>query len=225
MQHNAGHPPNRAPQPRLNMPRDIHSEAILQFALQAEWARWLAAHHAGSAGVWLRHAKKGAPASTVSYAEALEVALCFGWIDSQKKSDNAHYFLQRWSPRGARSIWSKVNRDKALGYIETGYMQPAGLAEIERARRDGRWDAAYDPASRSEIPPDLQAALDALPGAEAFLATVSAQNRYAVLFSLQTAKKPETRARRVAEFAQMLARGETFYPHKPHNPRKTKAKA
>ena len=205
------------------MPNNIHSEAILQFALQAEWAQWLAAHHAGSAGVWLRHAKKGAPASTVSYAEALEVALCFGWIDSQKKSDNAHYFLQRWSPRGARSIWSKVNRDKALGYIQTGYMQPTGLAEIERARRDGRWDAAYDPASRSEIPPDLQAALDALPGAEAFLATVSAQNRYAVLFRLQTAKKPETRAKRVAQFAQMLARGETFYPHNPNNPRKTKA--
>lgn len=196
---------------------DINTEATLQFTLQAEWAQWLSANHAGSTGVWLRHAKKGAPVSTISYAEALEVALCFGWIDSQKRSDNEHFFLQRWSPRGARSPWSKVNREKALGYIQTGFMQPSGLAEIERARKDGRWDAAYDPPSQAKVPADLQAAMDALPGAAEFFATVSAQNRYAVLFRIQGAKKPETRARRVAEFAQMLARGETFYPHKPQN--------
>ncbi|MDB5963980.1 MAG: bacteriocin-protection protein [Polaromonas sp.] len=191
------------------------TEDILQFGLQAEWAQWLVAHHDSSRGVWLRHSKKGAPAPTVSYAETLEVALCFGWIDSHKKSDDAHYFLQRWSPRGARSIWSQVNRDKALGYIQSGHMQPAGLAEIERARRDGRWDAAYEPASRAGIPPDLQAALAALPGAAAFFAKLSAQNRYAVLFRIQTAVKPETRAQRVAHFAQMLARGETVYPQSP----------
>ncbi|MFI5446324.1 YdeI family protein [Polaromonas sp. UC242_47] len=190
------------------------NKTTLQFALQAEWAQWLAAHHADSAGIWLRHAKKGAPKSTLSHAEALEVALCFGWIDSQRKGESEHYYLQRWSPRGAKSIWSKINREKALAYIQSGHMQPSGLAEIERARKDGRWDAAYDPASRAEIPPDLQAALDALPGAEKFFATVSAQNRYAVLFRVQTAKKPETRARRIAQFAQMLARGETVYPQR-----------
>jgi uncharacterized protein YdeI (YjbR/CyaY-like superfamily) len=187
-------------------------ESILQFSLQAEWAQWLAAHHADTASVWLRHAKKGAPTPTVTNPEALEVALCFGWIDSQRNSESEHYYLQRWGPRGARSIWSRVNKDKALGYIQTGHMQPAGLAEIERARKDGRWDAAYEPASAAQIPPDLQAALDALPGATGFFGTLSAQNRYAVLFRLQTAKKPETRARRIAQFAQMLARGETFYP-------------
>jgi uncharacterized protein YdeI (YjbR/CyaY-like superfamily) len=188
------------------------TEATLQLALQAEWAQWLAQHHASSKGVWLRHAKKGAPTVTVTNPEALEVALCFGWIDSQRKSESTHYYLQRWSPRGARSIWSKVNRDKALGYIQTGFMQPAGLAEIERARKDGRWEAAYDPASKAQIPPDLQAALDARPGAATFFASVSAQNRYAVLFRLQTAKKPETRARRIETFANMLARGETLHP-------------
>lgn len=190
----------------------IDKEEILQFALQAEWAQWLDKHHSDSTGVWLRHAKKGAPVATLSYAEALEVALCFGWIDSQKRTDNEHFFLQRWSPRGARSPWSKVNRDKALGYIKTGFMQPAGLAEIERARKDGRWDAAYDPPSQAKVSADLQAALDALPGAAEFFATVSAQNRYAVLFRVQGTKKPETRARRIAQFAQMLARGETVYP-------------
>lgn len=194
------------------MPSSIDNEATLQFALQAEWAQWLDKHHADSGGVWLRHAKKGAPVSTLSYVEALEVALCFGWIDSQKQTDNEHFFLQRWSPRGARSIWSQVNREKALAYIRSGHMQPSGLAEIERARKDGRWDAAYEPASRAQVPADLQAALDAHPGAVDFFATLSAQNRYAVLFRVQGAKKPETRARRIARFAQMLARGETVYP-------------
>lgn len=194
------------------MPTSIDKEATLQFALQAEWAQWLDKHHADATGVWLRHAKKGAPVGTISYAETLEVALCFGWIDSQKRTDNEHFFLQRWSPRGTRSPWSKVNRDKALAYIQSGHMQPAGLAEVERARKDGRWDAAYDPPSQAKMPADLQAAFDAHPGASDFFATVSAQNRYAVLFRVQGAKKPETRARRIAQFAQMLARGETIYP-------------
>lgn len=189
-----------------------NGEAILHLTLQAEWAQWLDKHHTQAAGVWLRHAKKGAPSATVSYAEALEVALCFGWIDSQKNAESEHFFIQRWSPRGARSIWSQINKDKVMAYIQSGHMQPAGMAEIERARADGRWDAAYEPASKAEIPPDLQAALDAHPGAAAFFSTVSAQNRYAVLFRIQTARKPETRARRIEQFAQMLARGETVYP-------------
>jgi uncharacterized protein YdeI (YjbR/CyaY-like superfamily) len=187
-------------------------EEVLQFPHQAGWAQWLAANHDASTGVWLRHAKKGNPEPSVTYAEALEVALCFGWIDSRKKSDGELHFLQRWSPRGPKSIWSQVNRDSALRYIAQGRMQPAGLAEVERAQRDGRWDAAYAPASRATVPPDLQAALEAHPGAAEFFATLSAQNRYSVLFRIQSAKKPETRAARIEQFAQMLARGETVHP-------------
>ncbi len=186
-------------------------EAILHFRYQAEWALWLDKNHGGKA-VWLRHAKKGAPSATVTNPEALEVALCFGWIDGQRNAESEHFYLQRWCPRSPRSPWSRINRDKALGYIQSGHMQPAGLAEIEKARQDGRWDAAYEPASQAQIPPDLQAALDAYAGAAEFFAGVSAQNRYAVLLRIQTAKKPETRAKRIAGFAQMLARGETVYP-------------
>lgn len=187
-------------------------DAPRAFASQAAWARWLAEHHAGSRGLWLRHAKKGAPESTVSYQEALEVALCFGWIDGQKKADDQHYWLQRWTPRSARSIWSQVNRAKALRYIEEGKMQPSGLAEVERAQRDGRWDAAYAPASSIQVPPELEAAFDAHPGAREFFATLNSQNRYAMLFRIHTAKKPETRARHVANYAAMLARGEMLHP-------------
>lgn len=190
---------------------DGENTAPMHFASQAEWALWLARHH--NSAVWLRHAKKAAPLPLVSYAEALEVALCFGWIDDIKKSIDAHYWMQRWTPRKPGSIWSKVNRENALRYIEEGKMQPAGLAAIERARADGRWEAAYDPASNSTIPPDLQAAFDAHPGAAEFSATVNAQNRYAVLFRVQTAKKPESRARRISQFADMLAHGETIYPN------------
>ncbi|NHZ90311.1 bacteriocin-protection protein [Massilia sp. CCM 8733] len=182
------------------------------FSSQAAWAQWLAEHHAGSRGLWLRHAKKGAPEPTVSYQEALEVALCFGWIDGQKKAEDQHYWLQRWTPRGARSIWSQVNRAKALACIAEGKMQPAGLAEVRRAQQDGRWDAAYAPASSAQVPPDLEAAFDAHPGARAFFATLNSQNRYAMLFRIQTAKKPETRARHIANFAAMLARGEMLHP-------------
>ncbi|MCC6071782.1 YdeI family protein [Massilia sp. GCM10020059] len=188
------------------------SSTAMHIGSQAEWAQWLAQHHDKSAGVWVRHARKGAPEASVSHPEALEVALCFGWIDALKKSAGDHYWAQRWTSRKPGGIWSKVNRDSALRYIDEGKMQPAGLAAIERARADGRWDAAYEPASKSGVPPDLQAAFDAHPGAAEFFATVSAQNRYAVLFRIQTAKKPETRARKIAQFASMLARGETIYP-------------
>jgi uncharacterized protein YdeI (YjbR/CyaY-like superfamily) len=191
------------------MPADSDS---LLFPSQAAFAHWLAAQHRTCDGVWLRHAKKGAPEPSVSYQEALEVALCFGWIDGQKRSLDAHHYLQRWSPRRARSLWSKVNRDKVLRYIEEGKMQPAGLAEIERARQDGRWDAAYDSASTATVPADLQAAFDRHPGAAAFFAGLTSQNRYAVLFRVQTAKKAETRAKKVEEYAAMLARGETVHP-------------
>jgi uncharacterized protein YdeI (YjbR/CyaY-like superfamily) len=196
------------------MPDLQPGEQPLRCSHQAEWAQWLAAHHASNKGVWLLHAKKGNPDSTVSYAEALEVALCFGWIDSQKKSHDELHFLQRWTPRSAKSIWSKVNRENALRYIEQGKMQPAGLAEVERAKADGRWDAAYDRASEAKVPPDLQAALDADPAAAAFFGKLSAQNRFAILFRLQGAKKPETRAARLEKFVGMLARGETIHPQR-----------
>ena len=184
----------------------------LHFDSQAALAQWLAGHHDTSSGVWLRHAKKGAPLPSVTYQEALEVALCFGWIDGQRKGLDEHFYLQRWTPRRARSIWSKVNREKALRYIEEGRMQPSGLAEVERARRDGRWEAAYDSVSQAKAPPDLEAAFARHPGAAEFFATLTSQNRYAVLFRIQTAKKPETRARRIARFGAMLARHETVYP-------------
>ena len=190
---------------------DAQDDSML-FTCQGAFAQWLEAHHASLDGIWLRHAKKGAPTPSVTYQEALEVALCFGWIDGQKRSLDAHHYLQRWTPRRARSLWSKVNCAKVFGYIEDGKMQPSGLAEIERAKKDGRWDAAYDPASSATVPPDLQAAFDAHPGAEAFFATLNSQNRYAVLFRVQTATTPQARARKVQQFAAMLARGETVHP-------------
>src|SRR5471032_1495364 len=166
---------------------------MMLFPSQGAFAHWLATHHDGSDGVWLQHSKKGAPVPSVSYQEALEVALCFGWIDGQKRSLDAHHYLQRWTPRRPRSLWSKVNRDKVLRYIEEGKMQPAGLREIENARADGRWDAAYDSSSTATVPDDLQAAFARHPGAAEFFAGLNAQNRYAVLFRVQTAKKAETR--------------------------------
>jgi uncharacterized protein YdeI (YjbR/CyaY-like superfamily) len=187
------------------------TEEILTFESQGAFAQWLDENHDRSDGVWVRHAKKGTTEPTVTHDEALEVALCFGWIDAIRKAYDSQFFIQRWTPRRARSIWSKINKERALRYIEQGIMQPSGLAEVERAQEDGRWDAAYDSVKEAQVPPDLQAAFDAHPGAEAFFKTVSSQNRYAVLFRIQTAKKAETRARRIAQFAEMLARGETIY--------------
>jgi len=157
-------------------------------------------------------AKKDSGIASVNHPEALEVALCYGWIDGQRKAEDDKYFLQRFTPRTLRSTWSKINRDKALKLIEEGRMQPAGLAEVDRARSDGRWDAAYDAQSVATVPPDLQAALNANPKAAAFFAKLDSRNRYAVLFRTQGAKKPETRARRIAQFVEMLAKGEKIHP-------------
>jgi uncharacterized protein YdeI (YjbR/CyaY-like superfamily) len=184
---------------------------IILFGDQAAWAEWLDEHHADSPGAWLRLAKKGAPYASVSYAEALDVALCYGWIDSQKKTFDNHSFLQKFGPRGARSIWSKINRDKIQALTEAGRMKPAGILAVESAKADGRWDAAYDPASTATVPDDLQAALDANPRAKEFFATLNGANRYAVLFRVQTAKKPETRAKRIATLVEMLERNEKIH--------------
>ena len=178
----------------------------------AAWERWLKRHHAAAAGVWIRMAKKASGIASIDHPAALEVALCYGWIDGQRKGDGEQYFLQRFTPRTPRSTWSKINRDKALKLIDEGRMQPAGLAEVERARADGRWDAAYDAQSVATVPPDLQAALDANRKAAAFFAKLDSRNRYAVLFRTQGAKKPETRAKRIAQFVEMLAKGEKIHP-------------
>jgi uncharacterized protein YdeI (YjbR/CyaY-like superfamily) len=191
--------------------RVVHAEP-LECADAAAWNRWLEQHHASAAGVWLRMAKKGCGVASVDYPQALEEALCHGWIDGQRKSDDATYFQQRFTPRTQRSMWSQINRDKVLKLIESGRMQAAGLAEVERAKADGRWDAAYEGAKAATMPPDLQAALDANAQAAKFFATLNAQNRYAVLFRTRGAKKPETRARRIEKFIEMLAKGEKPYP-------------
>jgi uncharacterized protein YdeI (YjbR/CyaY-like superfamily) len=176
---------------------------------------WLAKHHAGSEGLWLKIAKRDARESSVTYAEAVEIALCWGWIDSQKKALDDQHFLQRFTPRRARSVWSKINVDKVAALIEAGRMQAPGLAQVEAARGDGRWALAYDGARTSEVPADLLAALEAEPKARAHFATINAANRYAVLWRIQTATKAETRARRIAQLVGMLARGETIHGTEP----------
>jgi uncharacterized protein YdeI (YjbR/CyaY-like superfamily) len=187
-------------------------DSILTMKSQADWEAWLEQHGAGSSGVWLRLAKRGAGNPTVSYAQALESALCFGWIDGQKRAEDDHHWLQRFTPRTARSIWSKVNKAKAEALVASGRIRAAGLQEMERARKDGRWDAAYSSASTATVPHDLQEALDANSKAREFFATLDSRNRYAVLFRIQTVKRPETRARKIAGFVEMLGKGEKIHP-------------
>ena len=184
----------------------------LSFATPRAFFDWLADHHASSRGLWLRLAKKGSGTASITYAEAVDVALAWGWIDGQKRRADEGSWLQKFTPRGARSVWSKINREKALALIDAGVMQPAGLAEVERAKRDGRWDVAYDPPSRATVPDDLEAALAKNARAAAFFATLDARNRYAVLWRVQTAKKAETRQKRIADLVAMLARGEKVHP-------------
>ena len=172
---------------------------------------WLKKHHATSDGLWLQIAKRGADEPSVSYPEAVEVALCWGWIDGQKQGLDEQYFLQRFTPRRPRSVWSKINIEKAAALIEAGRMQAPGYAQIEAAKADGRWARAYDGARTAAVPEDFLAALQAAPKAEAFFATIDAANRYAVLWRVQTAKRPETRARRIETLVAMLARGETIH--------------
>lgn len=180
----------------------------------AAWESWLESNHESSSGVWLVLPKKGSGRTSPTYAEALEVALCFGWIDGQKGARDATSWVQRFCPRGPKSGWSKINVGKAEALIASGKMRPAGRIQVEAAKADGRWKAAYDSHRTATVPSDLQAALDASPKAKAFLATLNSANRYAVLYRVQTAKKPETRARRIDDIVRMLARGETFHPQR-----------
>jgi len=187
------------------------TEPQLTFDSRQKWKRWLAQNHNKSSGVWLSLRRKGSPEKRVTHTEALDIALCYGWIDGKVTAGDQHAFLQRFVPRSKRSIWSKINCQNAQRLIETGQMQAAGLAEIERAKNDGRWDAAYEPSSRATVPDDLQAALDANPKAKAFFAKLSSKNRYAILFRLQLARKVKTRARKLQGFVKMLAEEKTLH--------------
>jgi uncharacterized protein YdeI (YjbR/CyaY-like superfamily) len=187
---------------------------IVYCADTAAWQRWLEARHASSDGVRLAIAKKGGAHPSVSYADAVEVALCYGWIDGKIGRLDDNHYLQLFTPRRPRSIWSRINRDKAQRLIEDGRMQPAGLVEVQRAQADGRWDAAYASHSTAEVPDDLAAALAASPAASAFFATLSSQNRFAIVFRIGNVKRAETRARKIAQYVAMLERGETLYPQR-----------
>jgi uncharacterized protein YdeI (YjbR/CyaY-like superfamily) len=184
----------------------------IPFASASEWQDWLEDNHAVSKGVWIKMAKRNAGIESVRYPEVLETALCFGWIDGRREALDDRYFLQRFTPRRSRSKWSRINREKAERLIAEGRMRPAGLAEVERAKADGRWEAAYEGQKSSTVPDDLQRELDARPKARAFFAELNSQNRYAIFYRLQDAKKPETRARRLTKFVSMLEAGETIYP-------------
>ena len=185
---------------------------IRSFRNKRAWGDWLKKNHDGSAGVWLRLAKKASGLMSVSYDDALDVALCYGWIDGLRKSDSQSHFLQLFTPRRKRSAWSKRNRTKALALIKSEQMEPAGLAEVERAKKDGRWDAAYDSPSKSSVPDDLQRALDKNVRAKAFFKTLDSRNRYAICFRVQTAVRPETRAKRIQQFVAMLSQKKKLYP-------------
>jgi uncharacterized protein YdeI (YjbR/CyaY-like superfamily) len=184
---------------------------ILLFAAPAELEAWLEDNHSESDGVWLKIAKKGALEPSVTYAEAVELALCFGWIDSQKRGHDDQHFLQRFTLRRPRGRWSKINREKAEALIAAGAVRPVGLAEIEAAKVDGRWEAAYEGQRTAKVPDDLRAELDANPAAREFFEGLDSANRYAVIYRLNDAKKPETRERRLRKFLAMLERGEKIH--------------
>lgn len=183
---------------------------ILQFDSQAEWSRWLERHHESSQGAWLKLAKKASGVTTVTHAEALEEALCYGWIDGQSASLDESFYLIRFTPRRPRSKWSQLNREKVERLMKAGRMKPAGLAQVEAAKGDGRWEAAYPSASAAAVPEDLQRALDENPEAKAFFETLKGTRRYSFLYRLHNVKRPETRARRIADYIERLSAGRTL---------------
>jgi uncharacterized protein YdeI (YjbR/CyaY-like superfamily) len=200
--------------------KELDGSPILPFSNSDAWAAWLEKNHKKSRGLWLRLAKKGSGLQSITYSEAVDVALCYGWIDGQKQSDTELTWLQKFVPRSDKSVWSKINREKALALIDSGKVKPAGLEAIEQAKKNGRWNAAYDSQSRAGVPPDLQEALDANPRAKAFFERLDSANRYAVLFRIQTVKKAETRARKIQQFVEMLERNETIHPARKTRPTK-----
>jgi uncharacterized protein YdeI (YjbR/CyaY-like superfamily) len=184
---------------------------IAEFRSALEWSRWLADNHDCAKELWLRLAKKGAGGKTVTRGEALEVALCYGWIDGQARTENDDYWLQRFTPRTRRSKWSKINCQAAEALIAAGRMKRSGLAAVEAAKADGRWEAAYASPRNMTVPDDLARELERRPKARTLFSTLDAQNRYAILYRIHDAKKPEARARRIAKYLDMLDRGETIY--------------
>ena len=184
---------------------------VLLFATQADWRAWLKASHTQPRGIWLKHAKKSSGKTSVSYLEALEEALCFGWIDSQKQAYDEDYFLQKFSPRGPKSVWSKINVAKAEELIKSGKMQPNGLQAINAAKQDGRWDAAYNSPSNNQVPADFLAELDKNPRAKQFFGTLNKTNVYAFSWRIHTAKTPETRKEKIDQFIEMLNRGQKLH--------------
>jgi len=193
----------------MKKPDDI---PVLSFENQQRWEAWLEARYADTKGVWLKIAKKDTNIPSVSYSDALDCALCYGWIDGQKAAYDEQYWLQKFTPRGAKSIWSKVNCDRVEALIVANRMQPAGMQQIERAKADGRWDAAYEAQSKITVPPDLQRELDNNQKAQDFFNMLDSANRYAILFRIHTAKKPETRATRIQKFVEMLENGQKIHP-------------
>lgn len=183
---------------------------ILPFETKKKFAEWLAKNHDESVGLWLKIAKKATGISTVTYAEALDVALCYGWIDGQKGSFDEQYFLQKFTPRRSKSIWSKINVENVAGLIASGEMKPAGLKAVEAAKQDGRWAAAYSSQKNMEVPADFQSALNKNKKAKAFFETLTGSIRYSFLFRIETAKKAETREKRIRQFVEMLEKGETL---------------
>ena len=190
------------------MPRD--DLPVLEFEQRIAWQSWLDEQHASSAGVWIKIAKKASGIPTVTHAEALEDALCYGWIDGQRAPHDDTHFLQRFTPRRPRSKWSEINRAKAILLIEQGRMQPAGRAQIEAAKADGRWEAAYAPQSSKTVPEDFQRALHDNPAAYEFFKTLTGARRYAFLYRIGDAKRPETRAKRISQYVAILAEGRTL---------------
>jgi uncharacterized protein YdeI (YjbR/CyaY-like superfamily) len=184
------------------------------FGSAGEWEKWLETNHDRSRGLWVKISKRGAGATSLTYAQALEVAILFGWIDGQKGALDAAFWLQKFTPRGPKSRWSKTNREAAMRLTEEGRMRPAGLAAIESAKADGRWAAAYESQSRASVPPDLRRAMASNSAAVSFFETLDSHNRYAILYRIHDAKSPETRAKRIATYVQMLAQGETLHPAK-----------
>jgi uncharacterized protein YdeI (YjbR/CyaY-like superfamily) len=187
---------------------------MLFFIDAAAFEKWLHKNHAKSNGIWLKIARAQSGIRSLDYAGALDVCLCYGWIDGTRKSLDEEYFVQKFTPRRAGSIWSEINRKKVQRLIDEGRMQPAGLAAIEEAKKNGRWDKAYESPKAIKVPAELQKALDASPKAKRFFATLSSQNRFAILFRIANVKKEETKQRKIKEFVAMLEKGQTIYPQK-----------
>ena len=202
---------SKPPAKKTSKSTRMDADPVHDFVNQRAWEEWLAENHRASSGVWMRLAKKASGIPSITYAEALESALCYGWIDGLKRPHSGTAWLQRFTPRRPRSMWSQINREKALALIEAKRMKAAGLAEIERAKQDGRWETAYGSPSALTTDPEFQKALNKNPLAKKFFKTISAANRYAILWRIQTAKKAETRERRIKEYVARLEKGETLH--------------